>query len=475
LRPILKGFYLEINDKIRPVNERFRDMIVKIYFYLMIFCLISCGKVADKPGIISPTVSPKAVPVEDHDLVNKEVLSYDGQPILSQMLAVQQPHAMKGISKFHEGESSQLWTSQHMVEDMGSDIIKLTMLNKYLKQQHQSSTDGSLKKMAQHVLYKSILDLPYKVIFFWAHGGKTQVNFKDGMSEEEEEILYDDFYDFTSYLLKEYSGSGKTFMLGNWEGDWLLGGQDVGKEKDASDVAIEGMVRWLTIKRKAMDAALAATVHRDVRVYLYVELNQCNLPRVTGVKRVVNSVLPRVDVDFVSVSSYDIMNLYNWPTPRTAESLREKLFANLDYIEEQLKPKKGIVGKRVFIGEVGFPLVRVKSNYHIEGEALDAKQAQLTLINAALCLEWGTPFWLYWAFHNNEALPEGGYRGYGIMDQDSGKKFKVYHEFKAYYNWTKTYWKESSHPSADSFRDSAVLWLRERAAALSQLTFDSKN
>ena len=37
---------------------------------------------------------------------------------------------------------------------------------------------------------------------------------------------HNEFYQLTKYLYSHFSGSGKTFILKDWEGDWVaLGGQ----------------------------------------------------------------------------------------------------------------------------------------------------------------------------------------------------------------------------------------------------------
>ncbi len=56
--------------------------------------------------------------------------------------------------------------------------------------------------------------------------------------------------------------------------------------------------------------------------------------------------IPKVNLDFVSYSSYD--------TEHNPTDLRKAL----DYLESKLPTKDGIAGKRVFIGEYGFPAER---------------------------------------------------------------------------------------------------------------------
>ena len=122
------------------------------------------------------------------------------------LLGIQQPHGVESGLKVHEGVPSQLWCADHIVNTMGGDILKLDMSRKYLTMQHIDPQGAEyLVDFAKHPFYRKILRLPYRVMYFWAHGR----NF-NAFDEDE---LYKEFYDFTVYLLKEYNDSGKTFMI----------------------------------------------------------------------------------------------------------------------------------------------------------------------------------------------------------------------------------------------------------------------
>jgi hypothetical protein len=207
-------------------------------------------------------------------------------------------------------------------------------------------------------------------------------------------------------------------------------------------------------------------------------VNHVRLAREKGVKRMVNSVLPHTRyTDYVSVSAYDTQALGNWRRPYDAPSLRTTLFADLDFVEKHL-PERPIAGKRVGIGEIGFPLVYVMNRhrrYRSSEGAAELIQARLALENAMVNLEWGTPFWLWWAVHNNEpnTIREYPYRylGFGVIDQDSGRKRRLWHELKSYNDWAKRFMASeranTGHDaSADVFRTAAIDWLKVRVAAL---------
>ena len=69
--------------------------------------------------------------------------------------------------------------------------------------------------------------------------------FLDGMTDEEKEIEQEQYYDLTRYLLTTYEGTGKTFVLQNWEGDHLLR-RGLADGEDPDKVRVRGMAAWLS-------------------------------------------------------------------------------------------------------------------------------------------------------------------------------------------------------------------------------------
>lgn len=219
------------------------------------------------------------------------------------------------------------------------------------------------------------------------------------MTSADREREYKELFELTTYLLTHFQGTKKTFYLGHWEGDWsLLGG--FAKDDEPSDVAINGMVEWLNVRQKAIDDAKAQHRDSDVTAYGYVEVNLVR-KALEGRKAVTNSVLPRIDVDYVSYSSWDSLAM-----DAGAPAMARRLTESLSYIESKLR-RKQVPGKRVFIGEFGFPLDTVKSR---------AAQVQYTRAVLDAAVEWDCPFVLYWQMYENEADEGGLGRGQGLID-----------------------------------------------------------
>ncbi|MBV9864549.1 MAG: SGNH/GDSL hydrolase family protein [Abitibacteriaceae bacterium] len=335
-------------------------------------------------------------------------------------------------------------TAQAMLA-MGSNVIKFKMGKDYYGKAHENVPEPNpaihtLTDLARdEPAHKQVLDMPFANYIIWAYpftGGW----WSKGFSKEDQAKEYKEIYDFASYLLKTYNGSGKTFYLGHWEGDWhLRSGYDTKTDDSITPTAIQGMADWLNVRQKAVDDAKRDTPHQNVQVYNYCEVNLVQLAMQRR-RTVTNDVLPKTNVDYVSYSSYD-----------SGTNLRPAL----DYIESKLPPKPGITGKRVFIGEYGFP---------VENRTPE-KQDELSRQVMREGLSWGCPFVLYWEMFNNEVTKDGKQRGFWLID-DKGNKQPIYFTHQRYYQWARQYVadfkQQHSHlPTAAEFSKAAVAYFEK--------------
>ena len=336
------------------------------------------------------------------------------------------------------------------IRALGCSVIKFELSPRYAQARGNSPqklpTVRTLTDLARdEPAHRQVLDMPFAHVVLWAHtfaGGEGR--WRRGFSRAAAEAQYRELHDFVTHLLKTYRGSGKIFYLGHWEGDgWLRG--TVAPENDAkvTPEAAQGMADWLNTRQRAVDDAKRDTPSAGVQVWHYTEVNHVKLAML-GRPALVNRVLPRTAVDLVSYSSYDTQS-----DPRM-------LKAALSYIESQLPAKPGITGRRVFIGEYGFPRV-----YHTPEEQDRHARA---VIRAGL--EWGAPLILYWELYNNEVEPGGKQRGFWLID-DQGVKQPVYETHRRLLERGRRLVAETSvtagQPvSHDSFRRAALDWFGAR-------------
>ena len=316
------------------------------------------------------------------------------------------------------------------IREMGSSVIKIAM------EGAGRETFQSLREIAaNHRIIKQIFAMPFAHYHLWAY----PVNRKS--ADQDDSGRNTELYDLCCYLLRAFRGTGKSFYLGHWEGDWEIRG-DAGSKKDPTADAISRKIRWLNARQKAVDDAKHDTPHDDVDVFCYAE---ANLVRDAMKDRpaMANAVIPHTNIDYVSYSSYDTTNQH------TAE-----LGEVLDFIESKLPPKPAIKGKRVWIGEYGF------AARHYTPQQQNEKSREV--MKAAL--RWGCPFVLYWEMYNNE-VKEGKQVGYWLID-DKNVKQPVYYTHRRLCEFGRQFVADGIKstkypPSFDDYRQAAIEFLNK--------------
>ncbi|MEY3421090.1 MAG: hypothetical protein RIR48_1379 [Bacteroidota bacterium] len=367
-------------------------------------------------------------------------------------------------SKYKFTDQTMLVETAMEIKKMGSNLLKFSMHPRYCTENYDLPKNDqitSLTKLATlEPSVKKVLDMDFKYYHIWAYGfsqytpepegkkdDRAQIKFIDGFPKKYEDALYQEMYEFAAHLLKTYSGTKKVFYLGNWEGDWHLR-SDYDRNKPAKPETVEGMIKWAKTRQNAIDAAKRDIAHNNVEIYNYIEVNlvakAMNEP---NAKVVTNSIVNVVNPDYVSYSSYDATNPY-----KTEDAMRLNLTKALDYIESQLKPKKGLPsGKRVWLGEYGNP-----SMHHS-----DEMQNLRSIWTIKTALDWGTPYILYWEMYNNEIKEDTKEQvGYWLIT-DKMKKQPIWYTHYSFYNESKEFLKNylkanNEMPSFDVFRANAV-------------------
>ena len=406
-----------------PMSKRIwhRAIVMSSFFLILVAVRALCAPAQPRP---------KARP----DLTTHEIEHYN------YVLGTQTIGASYGFTN-----QPRLVETARAIRDMGSNTIKFAMRRNYYGEHGNIATANpqihSLTELARdEPSHKKVLDMPFAHYLIWAYSFSPGW-WDKGFKKEDSDKEYREIYDFAAYLLKTYNGSGKTFYLGHWEGDWHLR-PDYNPNADLAPEAIAGMIDWLNVRQKAIEDAKRNVPHRNVDVYHYTEVNLVR-KAMQGGATLTNDVLPQTNVDFVSYSSYDSID-----TPDVARTLP----AALDYIESKLKPKSGITAKRVFIGEYGYAARGISPQ----------RQDENTRRVMRAALKWGCPFVLYWEIYNNE-VDDKGQRGFWLIN-DRGEKQPVYFTHQRFYNWARRYVadlrRKTGHvPGRDEFNKAAAAWL----------------
>jgi hypothetical protein len=311
--------------------------------------------------------------------------------------------------------NSLLVETAQAISSMGSDILKFYLGSATARQYgiNRSANVTNLLTLARdEPSFRHALDLPFRHVIAWAYPfANGDSAWADGYSNTERTNEYREIYDLTRYLLTNYSGSGKTFYLGHWEGDGYL----MPWTTNARPITIQGMIAWLNNRQQAIDDAKAASLFTNVAVYGYAEVNRVRDAMLNGPNnnvRVINHVIPFVtNLDFLSYSSYDAMNL------NPAD-----LYATLNYISSKLATNKAsqIQGPRIWIGEYGWG-----------GTLTPSQQEPITRNYIRRLLNYepaAMPFILFWEIYNNEPS-----RNYCLIASNQVKT-AVYHLHEGFIN-----------------------------------------
>jgi hypothetical protein len=344
---------------------------------------------------------------------------------------------------------SRLVETAEAIHALGCSVIKFEMSPRYAQSRgnapNKLASIRSLTDLARdEPSHRRVLDMPFAHFVLWAHTfGGGEGRWRKGFSKAAADAEHREIYEFATHLLKTYRGSGKIFHLGHWEGDgWLRGTVAAENDVKVTAEAAQGMADWLNTRQRAVDDAKRDTPPDGVQVWHYTEVNHVRLA-MQGRPALVNRVLPKTTVDLVSYSCYDTQ-----ADPRM-------LKAALTYIETQLPPKPGLTGRRVFLGEYGFPKV-----HHTPDEQARRSRAVMTA-----GIEWGCPLILYWELYNNEVDATGKQRGFWLID-DQGVKQPVYETHRQFLARARQHVADVTQsagrpPSHQAFRTGALRILAE--------------
>ncbi|HVO59690.1 MAG TPA: hypothetical protein VMT53_02075 [Terriglobales bacterium] len=154
--------------------------------------------------------------------------------------------------------------------------------------------------------YKKVLGMGFKTVVLTTYtfaNSDHVAGFAENGNEQAEE---DEFYNLATYLLHTYANTGMTFILKNWEGDWIgLDGSRDTSQSISWNMAND-MVIWLKARQRGVTRARQdAGNPSGVNVFNAVEVNRVLDYAQNGFNRVVNAVVPFVNADMVTYSSYD--------------------------------------------------------------------------------------------------------------------------------------------------------------------------
>ena len=293
--------------------------------------------------------------------------------------------------------------------DLGYGVIKLWFRKNGGGYPYNSSWDISqsisLKELAKHPYWEQVFNMPFSTIALSVDGAGIKTTDSSAAAEKEE------IYQLTKYLLEKYKDKDVKFIIHNWEGDWMLRGGtgsyarwsrkpgELIKAVDGDRLTvlvpsdsldrINAMAKWFKARQDGINRARNEVKHSKCKVYHAVEANK-TYDSMDGIPGIINSVLPLIETDMVSWSSYDGLD---------ATGL--KLYKGIEYIKNFIHPTPYMKGKKVvFLGEIGIPEQRYEglTDYESVVRRWDAY--------LGVCEALQVPYIIQWELYCNEPKNE---------------------------------------------------------------------
>lgn len=373
---------------------------MKHYLTIVLFLIFFLNGMSQERYILSPSNNEIIKMIEKHRPLNGAKIPHDisnrlgSTHVGGKYYFTDEPYIIEGARKLSE---------------MGYGILKLWFRKNPTGYPYNSnwnlSSNVSLKELAQHPYYSKCFDFPFKSIALSIDGAGIKTT-DESAKEEEEEI-----YELTKYLLEKYEDRDITFILHNWEGDWMMRG-GTGSQARWSRKAgtlikavdgdfytvsvpsdslqrIEAMIKWFTARQKGVDRAREEVKNSKCKVYHAIEVNKV-MDCLEGIPGIANYVLPNVHVDMVSWSCYDGL-----------DNTGLNLYRGIQYLKRQMKPTPYMKGERiVFLGEIGIPEQRY--------EGLTERESIIKRWDTyiGVCLALNVPYIIHWELYCNEPKNE---------------------------------------------------------------------
>jgi hypothetical protein len=238
-------------------------------------------------------------------------------------------------------------------------------------------------ELARHPYYQELFAKPFNTYILVTSRRVPSSDFLDGMTREEIEDERRMIYDLAVHLLRTYAGTGKTFVVQNWEGDHLLR-RGLAPGEDPDRVRLRGMADWWNARQAGVTQARIDVKARGVTVAHAAEVNLLR-DSMAGKVTATNNVVPLTRSDLYSYSSWDV------------EFDRAGLTRALDHLAAKA-PDSSLYGSRnVYLGELGAAKDQVP-------EGVDRAEVIRELTDAAV--GWGARWVVYWQLYCNEPRHE---------------------------------------------------------------------
>ncbi|WP_295959413.1 hypothetical protein [uncultured Alistipes sp.] len=328
---------------------------------------------------------------------------------------------------------------------MGAGVIKLWLSDQSMRV-NPYHTDWNRYRIRNCIdvlesdYYKATLSKDFSTVVLVTHTfdleqEEPNVNWWDGMEREEILRVEREMYDVATYLMTAYRGSGRIFILQNWEGDNMLGSNGwrydassglyyrPGHETDAPEddsafrIREKGLLEWFNARQRGVDLAVADMEGRtDVIVrhvlevnFTYVDPGDAPYPYADS-PILIQRIVPYTDCDLYSYSCWSAGVLSRaWTMKERLEtvgrSIGETYIDSGDGMEKPRRPLGPRQRSRLMLGEYGGPERYQASATGGWAPVLtyetDRTQRKVIQIQTEIALDFGVEYAIFWEIYCN--------------------------------------------------------------------------
>lgn len=213
----------------------------------------------------------------------------------------------------------------------------------------------------------------------------------DGMTPQEIAIEENAMYNLAAHFLQNYRYTGKTFVLQNHEGDWMLKKYSTGSDAIPDATRIQGMKDWINARQRGVTRARNDYGTYGVSVVHALEVNHIKEAQENLGITVTNHVMPSTNCDLYSLSWWDDVQTR---TPAT-------LTSRLQYLASKAPDSQLYGAFNLYLGEYGISENLEGPGLVLPGELPEQAVQRMIREVTETGLAWGLRYVLYWGLYCN--------------------------------------------------------------------------